>query len=88
MIGFQPTERDMQEYVSKEEKPYSKPGEKDVPPGKPDIEITSPKPSSVPFPQPDTIESSPAPEIKPIPAESPAPTPTPEISPVQPAEFS
>ncbi len=81
MIGFQPNET---ETITR----TSKPGEKEVPSTKPDVEITNPNPSSVPAPQPDTIVSSPAPEIKPIPAEHPDSPTTPEISPVQPVELS
>ncbi len=88
MIGFQPNETDIQKYSSKLTDPSSKPGEKEVPPVKPGIEITAPNPSSVPNPQPDTIESNPVPEIKPIPTESPTPSTIPEISPIEPVEFS
>ncbi len=88
MIGFQPSEKDIQEYGFRSNEPASKPGEKEVPSVKPNIEINTPNPSTIPSPQPETIENSPSPEITPIPTESPSPSTAPEISPIQPVEFS
>ncbi len=88
MIGFQPQETDIDYNNSMKSDAVTKPGEKEVPAPKPGIEIPSPNPSSVPSPQPDTIENSPKPEIQPIPAENPTPSTVPEISPIQPVEFS
>ncbi len=88
MIGFLPNESELQNPGPVGGGTGSSPGEKEVPPVKPGIEITTPNPSTVPSPKPDTIENSPSPEIKPIPMETPTPSTTPEIIPIQPVELS